>query len=75
MIHKQSPNRPITVGDRRVGSSNTASLYNVMKRMQKWDTTFLYKVMRENSSQLWRTAAQLVIDERIAEIPKDDPSN
>jgi len=44
-----------------------------MKRMQKWDTTFLYKVMRENSSQLWRTAAQLVIDERIAEIPKDDP--
>ena len=73
MIHKQPPNRPITIGDRRVGSGNTASLYNVMKRMQKWDTTFLYKVMRENSSQLWRTAAQLVIDERIAEIPKDDP--
>lgn len=74
MIHKQSPNRPIAIGDRRVGSGNTASLYSVMKRMQKWDTTFLYKVMRENSSQLWRTAAQLVIDERIAEIPKDDPS-
>ena len=74
MIRKQPPNRAITVGDRRVGSGNTASLYSAMKRMQKWDTTFLYKVMRENSSQLWRTAAQLVIDERIAEIPKDDPS-
>lgn len=42
--------------------------------MQKYDTSFLYKVLRENNSELWRTAAQLVIDERIAEIPKDDPS-
>lgn len=73
MIRKQSPNRPITLGDRRVGSSNTASLYDVIKRMQKYDTSFLYKVLRENNSELWRKAAQLVIDERIAEIPKDDP--
>lgn len=73
MIRKQSPNRPITLGNRRVGSSNTASLYDVIKRMQKYDTSFLYKVLRENNSELWRTAAQLVIDERIAEIPKDDP--
>jgi hypothetical protein len=73
MIHKQSPNRPITIGDRRVGSGNTTSLYSVMKRMQKWDTSFVYKVLRENSNKLWRTAAQLVIDERIAEIPKNDP--
>lgn len=73
MIRKQSPNRAITVGDRRVGAAYTGSLSQIMKRMQKWDITFLYKVLRENSNQLWRTAAQLVIDERIAGIPKDDP--
>ncbi len=74
MIRKQSHNRAITVGDRRVGSGTTASLHNIIKRMQKWDTDFLYKVLRENKNKHWRTAAQLVIDERIAEIPKDDPS-
>lgn len=45
-----------------------------MKRMQKFDTNSLYKILREYDSKLWRTAAQLVIDERIAEIPKDDLS-
>jgi hypothetical protein len=74
MIRKQPHNRRITIGDRRVGSGNTASLHNVMKRMQKFDTNSLYRVLREYDNELWRTAAQLVIDERIAEIPKDDPS-
>lgn len=74
MIRKQSPNRAITVGDRRVGTGPTPSLHRLMKRMAEWDTEFLYKVLRENTNPHWRTAAQLVIDERIAEIPKDDPS-
>lgn len=73
MIRKQAPNRPITIGDRRVGSSNTASLHEIMMKMRNWDTSFLYTVMRENTNPHWRRAAQLVIDERIAEIPKDDP--
>ncbi|MFO1437301.1 MAG: hypothetical protein U1F81_03200 [Verrucomicrobiaceae bacterium] len=73
MIRTPSPNRAITIGDRRIGTGASATLHSIMKRMQKWDTKFLYRVLRENSSQLWRTAAQLVIDERIAEIPKDDP--
>ena len=72
MIRKQSPNRAITIGDRRVGAGPTPSLRSIMKRMAKWDTPFLYKVLRENMNPHWRTAAQLVIDERIAEIPKDE---
>ena len=74
MIRKQAPNRPITIGDRRVGAGNTASLYEIMKRIANWDDKSLYKILRENMNPHWRTAAQLVIDERIAEIPKDDPS-
>jgi len=73
MIRKQSHNRAITVGDRRVGAGPTGSLHSIMERMRKFDTPFLYKILRENNSELWRTAAQFVIDERIAEIPKDDP--
>lgn len=74
MIRKQSPNRAISIGDRRVGAGPTGSLHSIMKRMQKFDTNSLYKILREYDSKLWRTAAQLVIDERIAEIPKDDLS-
>ncbi|MBE2283981.1 MAG: hypothetical protein IAE77_11035 [Prosthecobacter sp.] len=73
MIRTPSHHRAITIGDRRVGTGASATLHSVMKRMQNYDTNFLYKVLRENNSKLWRTAAQLVIDERIAEIPMDDP--
>lgn len=71
MIPKPSHNRPITTGDRRAGAGPTPSLHEIMMRMQHWDTPFLYKVLRENKNPHWKTAAQLVIDERIAEIPKD----
>ena len=66
MYRKLKHNRPICYGDLHQKSRATETIHEVMERIKKYDTDFLYKIVRENSNPIWNEAAQIVIDERIA---------
>jgi len=53
------------------GKNQTVS--EVINQMQAWDNSFLFKILRENRSYTWKTAAQLVLESRISDLKKKIP--
>lgn len=75
MIKKLSPNRSIRSGRNMDKDSYRLLLSKAVLILRKYSTDKLYVIIRDFPSGRWSKAAQIVIDERIAAIPKFKPDN
>lgn len=82
MKQSLSPNRNITMGDRGEQSIRTEftkreqqeaqrqSIEEVKVRMRDWSDNFIRKIQAENSSPIWKTAAEEMLSERSQPVKK-----
>lgn len=67
----RTPSTKAAPSDNDHGKKETLS--EVINRMQAWDNSFLFKVLRESRSHTWKTAAQVVLEQRMEDSPKSNP--
>jgi hypothetical protein len=75
MIKKLSPNRTICGEHKLDKDSDRMHLSRAVSTLRTKPTDKLYEIIRNFPIGRWTKAAEIVIDERIAKLPKIKPDN